>query len=102
VVPIKAGNAYAELVANADTGEVIVNTWSQDLKTRRPIENEPITLGSGDKNMELTPHPIDTDPSGRCNRFHGEAEWVRGGKVDSGWMHGGGIGEHQDFSWQRC
>jgi hypothetical protein len=34
VVPIKAGTAYAELVANPDTGEVMVHTWDKDLKTR--------------------------------------------------------------------
>lgn len=27
IVPIKDGAAYAELLANADTGEVMVHTW---------------------------------------------------------------------------
>jgi len=59
MVPIKGGNAYAELLANANTGEVMVHTWDRDLKTRRPIEKEPITVGSGDKSVELMPHPMD-------------------------------------------
>src|SRR6516165_12793625 len=65
LVSIKGGTAYAELLANADTGEVLVNTWDKDLKTRRPIEKEPITVGSDDKSVELAPHPTDTDPSGK-------------------------------------
>lgn len=79
VVPIQGGNTYAELLTNVDTGEVLVQTWDRDLKTRRPIENEPITVGSGDKSVELAPHPVDTDPPGTCSRFHGAAGWVRGG-----------------------
>ena len=102
LVPIQGGTAYAELLTNADTGEVLVNTWDKDLKTRRPIEKEPITVGSGDKSVELTPHPVDTDPSGQCSRFYGEADWVRGGGIHQGWMHGPGAGGHTDFAWQRC
>lgn len=90
LVPIKSGTAYAELLANADTGEVLVNTWDKDLKTRQPIEQEPITLGSGDKSVELTPHPMDTDP-----------DWARGGGIRNGWMHGGGTGDHKQFDWSR-
>jgi hypothetical protein len=102
LVPIKGGTAYAELLTNADTGEVLVNTWDKDMKTRRPVEKEPITVGSGDKSVELTPHPVDTDPSGQCSRFYGEADWVRGGGIHQGWMHGPGAGGHTDFAWQRC
>ena len=29
VVPIKGGAAYAELVSNAETGEVMVQTWAR-------------------------------------------------------------------------
>lgn len=102
LVPIKNGTAYAELLANADTGEVMVHTWDKDLKTRQPIEKEPITVGSGDNSVELTPHPMDTDPSGTCSRFYGQANWVRGGGVHSGWMHGGGTGDHRTFDWNHC
>ena len=102
LVPIQGGNAYAELLANADTGEVMVHTWDKDLETRRPIESQPITVGSGDDSVELTPHPMDSDPSGLCSRFYGEADWVRGGGVQHGWMHGGGVGDHRTFDWSRC
>ena len=102
LLPIKSGNGYAELLTNADTGEVLVNTWDKDLKTRRPIDREQITVGSGDNSVELAPHPMDTDPSGTCSRFYGQADWVRGGNVRHGWMHGGGIGTHQEFDWQHC
>lgn len=44
------------------------------MKTSRPIEKEPITVGSGDKSVELAPHPLDTDPSGTCSRFYGQAD----------------------------
>ena len=40
LVPIRNGTAYAEFVANADTGEVMVHSWDKDLKTRRPVEKE--------------------------------------------------------------
>lgn len=102
LVPIQDGTAYAELLANADTGEVMVHTWDKDLKTPQPIAGEPLTVGSGDKSVELMPHPIDSDPAGRCSRFYGEADWVRGGGVRNGWMHGGGVGSHQEFAWKGC
>lgn len=102
LVSIKDGTTYAELLANADTGEVMVHTWDKDLKTPEPIESEPFSLGSGDNSVELTPHPLETDPAGKCSRFYGDAEWLRGGSVQNGWMHGGGIGDHTDFAWQRC
>ncbi|MBI2827193.1 MAG: hypothetical protein HYX69_21185 [Planctomycetia bacterium] len=102
LVPIKGGTAYAELLANADTGEVMVHTWDKDLKSRRPIEDEPITVGSGANTVELMPHPMDGDSAGACSRFYGEANWVRGGGVRDGWMHGGGAGDHKEFAWQRC
>lgn len=102
MVAIKGGTAYSELLANAETGEVMVHTWDKDFKTRRPIERQPITVGSGDNSVELTPHPMDSDPSGTCSRFYGEANWVRGGSVRQGWMHGGGTGDHRTFDWSRC
>ena len=100
LVPIKGGTAYAELVSNPDSGEVMVQTWDKDMKTRRPIEQEPITLGSGGNNVELTPHPIDTDPAGTCSRFYGQADWARGTGARQGWMQGRGTGDRQEFEWQ--
>lgn len=102
LVSIKGGTAYAELVGNADTGEVMVHTVDKDMKTSRPIEKEPITVGSGGNSVELTPRPTDTDPSGTSSRFHGQADWMRGGSVRQGWMQGRGTGDKQEFECQRC
>ena len=101
VVPIKNGTAYAEVVSNADTGEVLVQTFDEDLKTRQPIEQQPITVGSGANSVELTPYPTATDPPGTCSRFYGQAEWVRGGEIRQGWMLGAGMGNRQEFAWQQ-
>ena len=100
LVSIKDGTAYAELVSNADTGEVLVETWDKDLKTRRPIEQESITVGSEGDDVALSPHPADTDPEGTSSRFYGQADWVRGAGVRQGWMHGNGTGDRQEFEWQ--
>jgi hypothetical protein len=100
VVPIKGGTAYAELVSNADTGEVMVQTWDKDLKTRRAIEQEPITVGSGGNNVELTPHPTEGDAAGTSSRFYGQADWARGSGVRQGWMQGRATGDRQEFEWQ--
>lgn len=103
VVPIKSGTAYAELLANADTGELMVHTWDKDLKTPKPIEKEPITVGSGDNSTELMPHPTNTDPSGTCSRFYGHADWARGGNVGHGWMAMRGEGgQRHSFDWRGC
>ncbi len=99
VVAIKGGTASAEVVSNANTGEVLVQTYKDDLKTRQPIEREPLTVGSGNNSVELTPYPIDTDPPGTCSRFYGQADWVRGGTMHDGWIGGRGMGEHQQFTW---
>ena len=101
VVPIKNGSAVAEVVSNADSGEVMVQTYAEDLKTREPIEREPITVGSGQNSVELTPYPTETDPPGTCSRFYGQADWVRGGSIRAGWMQGRAMGMRQEFDWQR-
>ena len=103
VVPIKTGTAYAELLANADTGEVMVHTWDKDLKTPKPIEKEPITVGSDDNSAELMPHPMSTDPAGTCSRFYGHADWARGGTISHGWMAMRGDGrQRHSFEWRGC
>lgn len=101
VVPIKDGSTVAEVVSNADTGEVLVQTYDEDLKTREPIEREPITVGSGQNSVELTPYPTDTDPPGTCSRFYGQADWVRGGRIGDGWMESRAMRMRHDFAWQR-
>jgi len=97
VVPLNDGKA--EVVANADTGEVMVHTWDENLKASRPIENKPLTMGSDDQTIELQPHPTASDPSGLCSRFYGQADWLRGGKVDHGWLSGGMGKSRHEFAW---
>ena len=101
VVPLNDGKAKAEVVANAETGEMMVHTWDQNLKASQPIENKPLTMGSGDQTIELQPHPTASDPSGLCSRFYGQADWLRGGGVHHGWMGGAGQ-SRQEFAWSNC
>jgi hypothetical protein len=35
----------------------MVHTWNQNLKTSQPIEAKPLVIGSGDRTVELQPHP---------------------------------------------
>src|SRR6266700_2227450 len=53
VVPLNNGQAKAEVVANADSGEVMVHTWDQGLKNNRPVESRPLVLGSGNQRLDL-------------------------------------------------
>lgn len=100
VVPIKNGSAVAEVVSNPQTGEVIVQTYDRDLKTRKPIEPEPITVGNDQNSVDLMPHPAESDPPGTCSRFYGQADWVRGGNIRQGWMQGRAMGARQEFGWE--
>lgn len=101
VVPIANGDTYAEVLANTDTGELMVHTWDKDQKTARPITSEPLTIGSGDKSVTLEPHPTPTDPPGYCSRFYGQADWVRGGGVHHGWLSESGHAQHpHEFAWK--
>ncbi|MFA6046099.1 MAG: hypothetical protein WC718_14035 [Phycisphaerales bacterium] len=105
VVPIQNGaaGAKAEVVTNADTGEVMVHMWDQNLKSQQPIDAQPMTLGSGDHTVELEPHPLASDPAGKCSRFYGQADWMRGGSIKTGWLRCcGGQGTRQDFAWANC
>jgi hypothetical protein len=100
LVAIKGDSAYAELVSNPETGDLMVQTWDEDLKTRRPIEREPITVGSDGNDVQLMPYPTETDPEGTCSRFYGQADWARGGDIRRGWMLGRGTGARQEFAWE--
>ena len=106
VVPITVastgGTAWAELLANADTGELAVHTWDKELQSKQPIEDEPIIIGSGEDSVELMPHPATADPPGTSSRFYGQAEWVKGGGIRYGWLHREGAQDHREFNWQRC
>ncbi|MEO8218955.1 MAG: hypothetical protein ABI718_17915 [Acidobacteriota bacterium] len=100
VVPLNNG-AKAEVVANADTGEVIVHTWDQKLETRQGIASKPMMIGSGSQTTELQPYPTSTDRPGLCSRFYGQASWMRGGKVSQGWL-GSGADHRSEFAWNNC
>ncbi|MBS0190550.1 MAG: hypothetical protein JSR52_05315 [Planctomycetes bacterium] len=103
IVPIQNGTTKAEVVTNADTGEVIVHTWDQGLRNPMPIDSQPMTLGSGDSSLELMPHPLASDPPGKCSRVYGQADWMRGGSIKTGWLRCcGGQGTRQDFPWTNC
>jgi len=100
VVTLGNGPAKAEMLANADTGEVMVHTWDKDLKKPEPIESKPITVGSGQESVTLDPHPTESDPAGYCSRFYGRADWVRGGGMHHCWIRASG--PRDDFACKRC
>ncbi|MBI1785620.1 hypothetical protein HYR69_10800 [Candidatus Sumerlaeota bacterium] len=103
VVALDNGTTKAEVLANGDTGEVMVHTYDEDLKSPKPIPAEPITLGSGENTVQLNPHPAPGDAAGYCSRFYGQADWVRGGDIRHGWMHRNqGDLEHHEFAWNNC
>jgi hypothetical protein len=102
VVPLPNSPVKAEVVANADTGEVMVHTWDQNLKTSQPIEDKPIIIGSGGRRVELRPDPTAGDPRGLCSRFYGQADWLRGGGVHDGWLGTGADQSHQEFALNNC
>ena len=103
VVALNDGKTSAEVLANSDTGEVMVHTFDNALRSSRPVEARPMTMGTGQSQMELEPQPLDSDPSGYSSRFYGRADWMRGGNVRPGWISHAGTGTSaQQFEWNRC
>ena len=103
VVPIQGGTVKVELVTSATTGEVMVHTWDPTLKQHMPIDPEPMTMGTGDHSIQLDPYPLPSDPPGKCSRFYGQADWVRAGTFDRGWLRCcGGSGTRENFAWRHC
>lgn len=102
VVAMNDGKTSAEVLSNADTGEVMVHTWDNDLKSARPVEARPLIMGADEKRIQLEPHPLASDPPGYCSRFYGRADWLRGGSVHHGWLgHSGGENGRMRFDWNR-
>ena len=100
VVVLNDGKTSAEVLANADTGEVMVNTWDNDLKSARPVAARPLTMGADANQIQLEPHPLASDPPGYCSRFYGRADWLRGGTVHHGWLSNSGAETgRQNFEW---
>lgn len=100
LVPLDS-STKAEIVANADSGEVMAHTYGSDGKTAKPIDANPLSLGSGQQSVDLEPQPLPSDPPGRCSRFYGRADWLRGGQIRHGWIHGAGF-DHREFGWNNC
>lgn len=102
VVALNDGTTSAEVLANADTGEVMVHTWDNALKSARPVEAVPMTMGADENQIQLEPHPLASDPPGYCSRFYGRADWLQGGNVHHGWLsHSGAASGRQDFDMNR-
>ena len=100
VVAVPNTGAKAEVIGNPDTGEVVVRTWNEKLDKAEALPEELLVLGEGERRLELMPHAMADDPAGRSSRFYGRAEWLRGGKVERGWLEccGGTHGRHE-FTW---
>ena len=100
VVALPNTDAKAEVIGNADTGEVVVRTWDEELANPRPMPHESLVIGEGDRRLELTSHPMADDPQGRSSRFYGRAEWLRGGRVDNAWIECCGSEQGRErFGW---
>lgn len=102
IVALDDGKTSAEVLSNAESGEVMVHTWDNDLKSARPVEARPLTMGANDKQVQLEPHPLASDPPGYCSRFYGRADWLRGGNMHHGWLgHSGAESGRMYFDWDR-
>ena len=102
LVTLDDGKTNAEIMANSDTGEAMVHTWNQDLKSPQPVEAKPMTLGTDANSMQLAPYPLPSDPAGTCSRFYGRSDWLRGGTVQHGWLnHSGGASGRRNFEMNR-
>lgn len=100
VVALPNTDAKAEVIGNADTGEVVVRTWDEELANPRPMPHESLVIGEGDRRLELMSHPMADDPQGRSSRFYGRAEWLRGGRVDNAWIECCGSEQGRErFGW---
>lgn len=103
LVPVDDGAAYAEVLANKDSGELMAHVWDKNLKTPHPIPNEPITVGSDNDSVQLMPHPMPNDPAGTCSRFYGQADWARNANMHHGWLRTDNQGQSRhEFAWNRC
>ena len=103
LVTLDDGKTNAEMMANSETGEAMVHTWNQDLKSPLPIEAKALTLGTDANSVRLEPHPLPGDPSGLCSQFYGRADWLKGGSVTHGWLSSSGHeSERRQFDWKGC
>ncbi len=90
VVTLGSGDTKAEVVANGESGEVMVMTWGLDLQGSKAIKATTMTIGSGDSTATLQSCPMETDPPDLSSRFYGQADWLRKGHGGRGWLRDGG------------
>lgn len=101
VVSLKDSHAKAEILANAESGMIMVYTWDRALKKSQPISYKPLMISSGDQTVDLQPYPTADDSAGYSSRFFGKADWLREGEMKFGWL-GGGIEQIKyNFNWNK-
>lgn len=99
VIPSADGSVNAELLTNQETGEVMIQTWDEDLDQPKPIEAATLKIEANGNTVELAPHPTAADPSGLCSRFYGRADWLQSGEIHRGRLHGPHFGGGHAFDW---
>ena len=104
VVPLEGGDVRAEVLANSESGEIVVRTWDEKTDEPRPIPARPLVVGEGARRVALEPFPLETDPRGLCSRFYGQADWVRNREFGAGWLAHGDADEsvRHAFTCRRC
>jgi len=104
VVLLEDEKVRAEVLANSETGEILVRTWDENADEPRAIPARSLVVGEGARRVELQPFPLETDPRGLCSRFFGQADWVRNHELDAGWLARGDAGEsaRHEFACRRC
>lgn len=101
VVDVPTTDVKAEVIGNSDSGEVLVQTWDDELAAPEPLAAESLVLGEKNRQVELMPYPAATDPEGTSSRFYGRAEWLRGARMEEAWIECcGRQAERGGFGWQ--
>lgn len=102
VVALQDGTTNAELIADPNTGGLLVHTWDKALRQPRPISAQLLTIGDGQHSSELKAYPVAGDPPGLSSRFYAHADWARGGSIRRGWIHQPGQANcDREFAWSR-
>lgn len=102
IVSLKNSDAKAEILANAESGAVLIYTWDLALKNNQPVNYKLLIIGSGNVTVDLHPYPAADDSAGYCSRFYGKADWLRGGQMRYGWLGGDVEQIRHEFKWDIC
>jgi hypothetical protein len=92
VVTFGRTRTKAEVVVNAESGEIMVMTWGTSLKRSKSVKATPMTIGDDDSTTTLQPFPTMADPPDYTSRFYGQADWLRRGDASHGrrgWLRDG-------------